>query len=117
MKTKSLVAVLVLLFVVGLMIGCTSNIKPVDEMTPKEKATFFLSMYNKQYDDYQAMASRADLTEAQKEFLREKKKVLTEVYPLIKMYADYVDAGSVPSAETEAQIINYLNRLSTSLTQ
>lgn len=115
MKRVSIaLAIILVLF----LVACAGqDVKPVSEMTPKEKATWMLSMYNKQYDDYLVVAAKPDLTEAQKEVLRKKKKIMQEVYPLIELYSSYVEAGSVPTKETEAQIINYLNELATLVTE
>lgn len=80
-------------------------------MEPKERVTWMLSIYNAQYEDYKTQAARTDLTEAQKEILREKKKVLTKVYPLIETYAEYVNVGTVPSQELETLIVSNLETL------
>jgi hypothetical protein len=94
--------------------GCMhkeGSLKPVSEMTPKEKATFFMGVYNSQAEDYKAMVAKPNLTNEQKQVLREKKKVLTEVYPLIQSYTTYVDAGAMPTPEVEASIMNLINQL------
>lgn len=96
------------------LVGCPPQnieIKSLDEMSPKEKATFMMSMYNKQYENYKQVAANPDLTEAQRTILRKKKSILTEVYPLIELYVSYVDSGAIPSAETEKQIITYLDEI------
>lgn len=104
---KLIIPIVILMFV----IGCTQNIKPISEMTPKEKATFFLSVYNDQAINYKTLASDPTLTEDQKVILRQKKKLMTEVYPLIFLYSSHVDSGEVPDHATEMAIINYLDRL------
>lgn len=94
--------------------GCMhkeGSLKPVSEMTPKEKVTFFMSVYNAQADDYKAMIAKPNLTNEQKQVLREKKEVLTQVYPFIQSYKTYVDAGAVPSPEVEASIMDLINQL------
>lgn len=107
-----LVMLLVVAFMTVALVGCqTDNIKTFDEMSAKEKATFMMSMYNKQYSNYQTQAAKPELTEAEREILRKKKKILSEVYPLIELYMSYVDSGAVPSTETEQKIINYLDQL------
>jgi len=52
-----------------------------------------------------------DLTEEQLSVMRVKKKLMVQVYPLIKLYTTWVDAGSVPTPELELQIISLLNEL------
>ena len=101
---------LIILMVFGLTACTFDNIKPVSEMTPKEKAAFFLSMYNAQDMNYRAMAAMPNLTEPQKEMMREKKLVLSQVYPLISVYVSYVEQGAVPSPETERLIVENLDR-------
>jgi len=80
-------------------------------MNPKEKATWGMSIYNAQYDDYKFQVARLDLDEAQKDVLREKKKVLTEVYPVLMLYNGYAESGVLPPMETEVLMINLLTRL------
>jgi hypothetical protein len=117
---KSIYLIVVAFLLVGLA-SCMhkeGSLKPVSEMTPKEKATFFMSVYNSQAEDYKAMVAKPNLTNEQKQVLREKKKVLTQVYPLIQSYTTYVDAGAVPTPEVEASITNLINELtSTALMQ
>lgn len=72
-----------------------------------------MSMYNAQYDDYQLTAAIPDLSEDQKEILRTKKEIITEVYPMIQIYISYAESGTIPSVETETLIIQQLNRLLT----
>lgn len=80
-------------------------------MTPKEKATWMLSIYNAQYDDYLVQAARTDLTEEEKKILRSKKEIMTEVYPAIELYAGYANSGVLPGDELETLIISRLNQL------
>lgn len=85
--------------------------KRVTEMTPKEKGAWFLGIYNAQDKDYRNMVVRPDLTNDQKKILREKKKIMTEVYPIIKTYNIYIDSGAVPTQAVEDQIIQLINNL------
>lgn len=93
-------------------------------MAPEEKATWMLSIYNGQYASYMTTTghtksadgdwlktSDPELDEAQKEVLREKKKILTEVYPMIGTYAGYADSGVIPDADLETLIVQNLERL------
>jgi len=103
---------LVLTIVVLFLIGCpTGGLKSLDEMTPQEKATWMLSIYNSQYDDYLRQASRVDLSDDERVILREKKKILMEVEPLIGLYVGYVDTGALPAVETETLIMQNIDRL------
>ena len=85
--------------------------------TPKEKAVWMMGIYNRQFDDYEAMVARPDLTDAQKDILRQKKKVLVEVKPLIAAYDGYVQQGAAPSPQLEAQITDLLNQLETKVSK
>lgn len=106
------VVVLIAFLLAVLGCGGQSQIKPITEMAPKEKATWMLGVYNAQYKDYQQQAAMADsLTEEAREVMRAKKEILTKVYPLIKMYNGYVDTGVLPDKEVEEQIITLLNSL------
>jgi hypothetical protein len=94
------------------------TLKPVSDMTPKEKAAFFMGVYSSQAEDYKAMVARTNLTIEQKKILNAKHKILTQVYPLIEKYTGYVDAGGLPTPEVEASIIDLINQLtSTALGQ
>lgn len=70
-----------------------------------------MSIYTSQYDDYQMQANLPDLPEEQKVILRDKKKVLEEVYPAIKLYVGYADSGVVPGSDLETLIVSRLNQL------
>lgn len=101
-----------------------SQTKSYQEMTPKERGTWMLSMYNSQYEDYMMTTgytknfqgewektSSPELTESQKEVLRDKKKLLTEVYPAIKVYVGYAESGVIPDADLETMIVSKINQL------
>jgi disulfide oxidoreductase YuzD len=85
--------------------------------TAKEKAVWMMGIYNRQFDDYQVMVARPDLTDAQKEILRQKKKVLVELKPLIAAYDGYVQQDAAPSPQLEAQITDLLNQLQTKVSK
>lgn len=70
-----------------------------------------LSIYNAQYDDYLIQAKRTDLTEEEKKILRQKKEIMTEVYPAINLYAGYADSGALPDSDLETLIVSKLNQL------
>lgn len=110
---KKGMTVMAALLCVGLLANCTYNVplKTVDQMEPKQKAGFFLSIYNKEFDNYKAVAARPDLTEEQRVMLRKKKEALVKVYPMIETYADYVAAGAMPSKASEEAIIKLLDEI------
>lgn len=105
---------MVIVFACLLLASCMhkpGTLKPIGDMTPKEKATFFMGVYNAQADDYKAMVAKPNLAEDQIKILHAKKKVLTKVYPLIKTHNVYVDNGAKPTAESEQAIMDLLNQL------
>lgn len=91
--------------------------KPYSDMTPKEKVTFLFKMYNKQYDDYKVMTSDPKLTEAQKVVMREKKKVLTQVYPIIQALDLNLVEGKPLDKVFEPKAIELLNMLGAKITK
>jgi hypothetical protein len=106
---RKLIPVLVLL----LLMGC-AGVKPISEMSAQEKAAWFLTAYNAQYDSYLAQAA-GPLTDTQREVLRAKRQVLTELHPLLLLYAKFAYDGGIPPVEIEVQIIRYIDRLLVSL--
>jgi hypothetical protein len=111
-KRPSGVSVLSVLLCLAFL-SCTANVPlvPVDEMPPEQKSGFFMSLYNREYKDYLSAAARTGLTEEQKTVLREKKDLLSRVYPMIETYSDYVAAGAMPDKATEEAIMQLLNRI------
>lgn len=109
-KTNLLVLFIVMLLVMGCM-GQGAKVTPISEMTPEQKATMMMSMYNTQADNYKSMAARPNLIEEQKVILRKKKVIMDKVYPLISLYKSYVKGGAVPPADKEKQIFELLDEL------
>lgn len=116
---RNLLVVVFLSLAIMLMVsyGCIpqagkgQGIKPLSEMTPKEKVTWMMSVYSAQAEDYKRMVQRPDLTNEQKAMLRNKKDIAKRVWPLINTYRTYVNAGAVPTREVEAEIIGLINDL------
>lgn len=124
---KWLVMLLMLcVFLMLLMVGCNEEgAKSLNDMTHKERATYMLATYNNQYDDYMittgyskgaddiwVKTTSPDLSEDQIEILQKKKKILTKVKPLIRVYLMLTEGGATPDAETEQQILALLVDLS-----
>lgn len=109
----SKMSIVALLLSFGLIANCTMDVplKTIDEMSPKQKAAFMMSVYNSEYDNYLYVSTRDNLTEDQKVILRKKKAALTKVYPLIESYSDYIAAGALPSEAKEKAIINLLDEI------
>jgi hypothetical protein len=113
-RTRRVAAFVLALFILVFFLSACAGLqlKQWSERTPQEKAYSVLAFYNEQFSDTMNMALRGnELTEEQKRVVRTKKAVLTKVYPLIQVYINYIGQGTVPPAETEAMILNYLNEL------
>lgn len=108
-RNRSTRAILVALAVV--CVACTANVGlvPPEQMRPMELATYAMSIYNAQYDDYMAKATLPNLSEAEKRILRAKKDSLTAAWPIIKTYAWYVDNSHYPPAELQTHLLQWIN--------
>ena len=95
--------------------GCTIGDKQVGvsykDMTPKERATYVMSIYNDQYELYMREAKIPDMSEEKKEVLREKKKLLTELYPYIGLYSEYAEQGVFAPADVEMAVMSVMDKL------
>jgi len=83
--------------------GCATVTKDFKSWTPEQKATFFLGIYNQEYDSYLAQ-TETSVTATKAAILRAKKQVLEEMETALKIYTGYVDTGAIPPAEIEKQI-------------
>jgi hypothetical protein len=81
------------------------------KISVRGKALMVLSTYNAQTASTLEMSHRPNLTEAQKENVRQKKAVIKKLDPLVKTYGLVVDSGGVPSAGTEQDIYNLIDDL------
>jgi hypothetical protein len=108
-----LVITLLLVIVMQFCQGCAvaPGAKSYAEMTPQERATYVLSVYNDQYDLYLKEAKIPDKTEEKKEVMRQKKKLMQELYPYIGVYADYADAGEFAPEDVEMAVMSIMNKL------
>lgn len=118
---------LIVLLCFGLVTGCSfTGAKIFDQMSSVEKATYLYSVYNSQYDDYMikmgySMDERGTwvktfspkLTEQERKVLRDKKKILIKVRPLIKAYGSQVQSngGAAIPRDIELKIMELLNQL------
>jgi len=95
--------------------GCFGaiGVKPWAERTPVEKSAFFMDFYKGQYNDTMNLATQLDLTDAQKEVVREKKKLLYKLKKYVTMYDDYAKGGLTAPDDLEQKILNLINRLAT----
>ena len=80
-------------------------------MTHKQRSAWMNGVYNAQHDDYLVAVAKPDLTEDERDILRNKKKRLTELWPLLMDYSHYADTGQAPPEAVEAQVIKLINLL------
>jgi hypothetical protein len=82
------------------------------------------SMYNAQYEEYKTwfeeddtgtLRPRSTLTEQQRKILRIKKRIFTELHPLLEAYSIYASTSESPGGFdmdlVEDRIIELINRL------
>lgn len=86
-------------------------IVPYEELTPRQRIVYMMGIYNMQYENYKAKAAMPGLTQGQKNMLRKKRALLTDVYPMIQAYDLYINAGNMPDEGMESEIMNLLDAL------
>ena len=107
----------ILLIVLMLCVSCSS-------LTVKKTSIWMNSMYNAQYEEYKTwfeeddtgtLKPRSSVTEQQKKILRIKKRIFTELHPLLEAYAIYASTSESPGGFdmdlVEDRIIELINRL------
>lgn len=105
---KAIAVAVLLLF----LIGCASmGVKPWAERTPPEKSLSFMQFYNSQYSDTMNLATNTASTQAQKDLAKKKKAILTQLWPLVKLYDSYAQGGILIPPEMETQILTLINQL------
>ena len=102
MRNRKVAILLVLAFALA---GCATTI------STKGKAYMALSTYNAQTASTASMSNRTDLTEAQKENVRQKKAIIKRLDPLVKGYGTIVGTGGVPSTASEQEIYDLIDKL------
>ena len=105
---KKKITIIVAMFLI-FTVGCAGW--QVQQLTTKQQAAIWFNVYSSAYDDTMTMANNPMITPAQKELVVKKKAVLTQVWPLLKVYSAIVDSGGTPDAATTNQIINLINQL------
>lgn len=115
---NTILSLLMFCLVICLLQGCHGK-----QSTPIQNASAFYDIYNAQYYDYMVQTgyqliegdwkkvTNPVLSEAQKKILKEKKRILEKVYPLIRIYGAYAVSGGEVPPETYNQIVVLLNQL------
>lgn len=96
------------------VINCAAVMAPqksFPEMSPKEKAIYVMSMYNKQYDQYLALYEKGNHSEEEKRILQTKYDMLKELHPYVGIYLSYSETGVLPAATIEEKLIALINRM------
>lgn len=106
---KILVSTMYLVLIVLLM-ACAVT-QTWDDMNYKQRAAWMNEIYNTQYDAYVAEVKAGNLSEERKEILQAKKKILTELWPILKTYSQYASTNEVPPIEIEAHAFRLVNLL------
>jgi len=96
---------------VVLFMGCTTmnlGIKPVSEMTPLEKATTAMAVYNDMADSYKVKVALPDLSTAEKQVLQTEYDVLKKAWPVVDAYYKAVKEGQPITPAVVEYINNFL---------
>ena len=99
MRKSLSVKVPVALMLLVLMVACANQqygMKSPNEMSPKEVAVWADRIYVAEYDAYVVAAENPNLHDEQKVYLRKKKRLLEELYPLLITYNAYIESGVLP---------------------
>ncbi len=111
MKRRITVVALAMV-ILAMVAGCaTLGLQDFTKMSPKQKATYFMGVYNRQYADYKTQVAMPNLTADQKKMLTIRKQVLTQVYPLISTYDLAVASGQPTTRAQEDAIMALFNQL------
>ena len=111
MKRKVNFAV-VLFVLVTFVTGCGMlGIKSWNDLTPKQKAIFFMNTYLSTANNVDTILKDPASTPAAKTSALKDKATLTQVYPLIQAYKKYVDTGVMDVPVSEAAILSLVDKL------
>ena len=110
MARKFLAAIIVLCV---LTFAACAGVRTEPPLTAKQQASIWLGIYNAQYDDAMFVMSSPAATAAQKDIAKKKKEILTQVWPLLKIYVSAVDNNGTPTASDTAQLVELINKLTT----
>jgi len=118
---KRLIAFLVLAMMV--LTGCAGTgllAKPWENFTPKEKAIYFMDVYNGSVETYKADLAQWKLMPPGEgrnvvgDTLKARYAVFAEVHPLLLTYKRYAENGEVPMESIEQNIIRLIGKMGVS---
>ena len=113
MRKRNVAIFVLLAFALASCAALTPGAKNFADMNPKEKSTFFMGVWQKQFDATLAQASLPTLTEPEKKAVRIKKDILTRSKPMIAAYDAIAAGGGMPSVASEQAIMSLLDQLIT----
>jgi len=94
-----------------LMLVSCASITGTKELTPKQQATVWMSIYNSTYDSAMATMTNPNSTSAQKDIAQKKKVILSKVWNPLKLYIAVVEGGGIPDTEDIKVISDLINQL------
>ena len=111
MKPNRLFLIVGLLAAIFAFAACQATMKPWGQMSPVQKAAFFVSTYNELYDGYVAATLDKEYAQANKDWLRTYRAVVVEMEPLVKLYANYAQAGHIPPRHIEEYLLTLIAKI------
>lgn len=103
---RSVIVLLALALIMSYACTKNINVKPVAEMTPKEKSLAAMRIYNSEVDNYKAKLALPNLSAAEKQVLHVEYAALQRAWPVIKAYDDYVQGVTTTIDEAIITQIN-----------
>jgi hypothetical protein len=112
MRRKSIYVILALLLTFGLAGCATKTIQIPDPRTlsAKDLGTMAMDLYKSQYKYHTYKANLPDLSEEEKQRLRDLKALLVKVKPALDTYIDLVDHNMAIDENLRIQIIVFVER-------
>ncbi len=111
MLRKRVSLLLILIFVVGCAAFQQAKEQPFTTWSAKKKMTYAMNVYKAEYDKYMVSVVRPDLTEGQKEYLRQKRVALVGLDKTIQSLIPVVELDGQVPPNLESELIMFLNQL------
>ena len=109
MRFKHLVMLTIVCMMASCITSCAafkSNIKSLEEMTPREKATLAMSIYNERVESYKTRVALPDLSLAEKKILNAEYEMFNKLWPAIDIY---YRASTDPTITVTSEVIKQVN--------
>jgi hypothetical protein len=112
---RSIFAIIAVVFLIAacatMNVGDVPWAVAVKDWSPKQRATFFMKMWQSQKITYDMMNEMTDKPADLVEVLKVKYRVLEESRKPIRMYSSMVKGGGVPDDNSTDEIIAWLTQL------